>query len=103
MVRIRIVDVTGAPRTIEVAEGTSLMQAALAENVAGLDAVCGGSMSCATCAVRVRDPWLHKLAPQVDQEAQTLEFSGKAEPCARLSCQIMAIPELDGITVEVIA
>jgi 2Fe-2S ferredoxin len=34
--------------------GQSLMQAAVAANVAGIEADCGGLMTCATCHVYVR-------------------------------------------------
>jgi 2Fe-2S ferredoxin len=36
--------------------GQSLMQAALAANVKGIEADCGGMMTCGTCHVYVREP-----------------------------------------------
>lgn len=101
MIRITFIDADKQTKELQVAEGTSLMQAAVAGNVAGIEGECGGSMSCGTCVIMVPADWMARLPALAEHEAQMLEFSGKAGPNARLSCQIRALPELDGMVVEV--
>lgn len=101
MIRITFIDAERRSIASTVAEGTSLMQAALAGNVAGIEGECGGSMSCGTCVITVPSDWMAKLPPPSEHEAQMLTFSGKAGPNVRLSCQIKATPDLDGMVVEI--
>ena len=80
--------------------GTTIMEIALANNVPGIDADCGGACACATCHVYVENDWLEKLSPQDDMEASMLEFAEEVQPNSRLSCQIQLSDELDGITLK---
>ena len=77
------------------------MAAAVSAGVAGIEADCGGLMTCATCHVHVREPWAGRLpAPQTDETAM-LEFtSSPRQPNSRLSCQIMLTDAMDGLTVD---
>ena len=47
----------GSEISAEVANGISMMEAALANNVMGIIGECGGTMSCATCHDLVDDSW----------------------------------------------
>jgi 2Fe-2S ferredoxin len=99
----KIVYVThaGEEHAIEASDGTSVMQAAMTNNIVGIVAECGGSMMCATCHVYVRDPWLTKLKPiDATQEAMLTMTASERKPSSRLSCQILMSPALDGITVD---
>ncbi|WP_180682940.1 2Fe-2S iron-sulfur cluster-binding protein [Tepidicella baoligensis] len=92
---------TGTERTIEAQPGQSLMQAAIAANAPGIEGDCGGLLTCATCHVYVREPWLAHLPPPVADEDSMLDFvAAERRPNSRLSCQIALTPELDGLTVE---
>lgn len=53
MVNITYISASGAARVLEVARGSSLMQAALANGLDGIVGECGGSAMCATCHVYV--------------------------------------------------
>jgi len=101
MTTITFIEPSGVHHTLDVPEGTSLMQAAVGHNVRGIDADCGGSMTCGTCLVFVPPPWLARLGERSEHEKQMLEFSGQDAPNARLSCQLMACPALDGLQVQV--
>ncbi len=81
--------------------GQSLMQAAINANVAGIEADCGGLMTCGTCHVYVREPHAAMLpAPDADEVAM-LEFTASPRQAnSRLSCQIELTDALDGLTVE---
>ncbi|MGW4096449.1 2Fe-2S iron-sulfur cluster-binding protein [Mycobacterium sp. NPDC004974] len=92
---------SGEQVTLDVYDGWSLMEAARQEGVEGIVAECGGGAICGTCHVRVRAPWADKLdAPGPTEQAL---LGVVPEPCetSRLSCQVIAVAELDGIEVEV--
>ena len=102
MIKVHLVPAGGgAPLTIEGKPGQSLMQAAVAANVHGIEAECGGLMTCATCHVYVREPFAAALLPPAEEEAGMLEFTASPrQPNSRLSCQIALVPALDGLTVD---
>lgn len=86
---------------IEGRPGESLMQAAIAANVKGIEADCGGLLTCATCHVYVREPFASRLPPPQDDELGMLEFTAAPRrPTSRLSCQVALGPELDGLQVD---
>jgi 2Fe-2S ferredoxin len=86
---------------VEGRAGESLMQAAIAANVKGIEADCGGLLTCATCHVYVREPFAARLPPAQDDELAMLEFTAAPRrPGSRLSCQIALAPELDGLQVD---
>jgi len=87
---------------IQARPGLSLMQAAVAADVPGIAADCGGLLTCATCHVHVRQPWLGLLPPAGEDERAMLAFTAtESRPDSRLSCQVMLTEALDGLTVDV--
>jgi len=77
------------------------MEAAVAADIAGITADCGGLLTCATCHVLVREPFASLLPPANDEEQAMLAFTAiSATPTSRLSCQIRLTAALDGLTVE---
>ena len=93
-------DPTQAPRSLQVQPGQSLMQAAVDANLDGIQADCGGLLTCATCHVVVQGEWLSKLPPMGSDEDGMLAFTAQARaPGSRLSCQIMLTEALDGLQV----
>ena len=92
----------GREITGEVANGLNMMEAAVANNVPHVIGECGGNLSCATCHVYVDDAWREKTGEVGDFEDDVLDVA-EAErlPQSRLSCQITASPELDGIVLIV--
>jgi 2Fe-2S ferredoxin len=98
---VRLVSASGDTRVLEARPGQSLMQAAVAANVDGIEADCGGLMTCATCHVFVREPHASLLPPPSADELGMLEYAASpAQPNSRLSCQIALVPALDGLTVD---
>ena len=91
----------GEALTLQAKPGQSLMQAAIAANVNGIEAECGGLLTCATCHVYVREPFASRLPPPSDDELGMLEFTAAPRrPNSRLSCQIELGDALDGLTVD---
>ena len=100
MVHVVYVDTAGTRREIDAPEGFSIMEAAVENNVPGIDGDCGGACACATCHVHVAPEWLAKLAPKAELEEGMLDFAFGVDETSRLSCQIKLTPELDGIIVH---
>ncbi len=93
-------DPTRAEHTLQVQPGQSLMQAAVDANLTGIQADCGGLLTCATCHVLVQKDWLSKLPTMSSDEDGMLAFTAQArEPGSRLSCQIMLTEALDGLQI----
>ncbi len=92
----------GREITLDVAEGTSLMEAATRHGVPGIIGECGGSMSCATCHVVVDPAWTIRAGTPSAFEDDMLDITEAGrEPTSRLSCQIKMTGALDGIVVSV--
>lgn len=87
--------------TAAVPLGHSLMEAAVSNDVTGVIGDCGGALACATCHVFVESDGFE--LPEVSRtEEEMLEFAEvPAEDRSRLSCQIKAVPGLDGIVLRV--
>ena len=81
--------------------GKTLMAAAVAGNVEGIAADCGGLLTCGTCHVFVSEPYASRLTPPDAEEVAMLAFTATPrQHNSRLSCQITLTPALDGLTVE---
>ena len=93
-------DPTQAKQSLQVETGQSLMQAAVDANLPGIQADCGGLLTCATCHVVVHEDWEKQLPPMGSDEDGMLAFTAQTRaPGSRLSCQIDLTPELDGLRV----
>lgn len=83
--------------------GTTLMEAALDNDVPEIIGECGGCLSCATCHVFVDEAWFSKAGELDDMEDAMLDVTDveKKPDSSRLSCQITMSDELDGIVLHV--
>lgn len=99
MAKVIFKDHEGTVREVDAKAGTSVMEAAIANMIPGIDADCGGACACATCHVYVADEWLGKLKPKDDMEDSMLDFAEDVQDNSRLCCQILLSDELDGIEV----
>ena len=88
-------------QTIEVANGLTVMEGAVQNDVPGIDADCGGGMACATCHVYVKEEWFDKLPKKEDGEEDMLDMAFEPKQNSRLSCQVLVSDELDGLTVSI--
>ena len=100
-IRIRFVRTDQTEESINAATGQSLMKAAVDASVTGIEADCGGVLTCATCHVMIDTPWAEKLPRPVADETDMLDFAASpVEAGSRLSCQVRLTPELDGMVVR---
>ena len=79
------------------------MHAAVDNGIAGIDAICGGACSCATCHVYVDAPWFSLVGAAQGAERELLSCMDEMREESRLGCQITIGPHLDGLTVRVAA
>jgi len=101
MPKVTYVQPNGVSKVVEVRAGTTAMEAAVDNDVAGIVAECGGACSCATCHVYVDPAWTAKLPPPDAQENGMLECVLDRQSSSRLSCQIVLTPALDGLVLRV--
>lgn len=101
MITVHLVAADGTRTSLTCKPGPSLMQAAGAAGVPGIEADCGGMMTCGTCHVYVHEPHASRLPPPSDEEDAMLGFTASPRrPNSRLSCQIDLDDSLDGLTVD---
>ena len=99
MPKITYIDSAGAKRTVEADAGSTVMEAAIRNNIPGIEAECGGACACATCHVYVAEEWRAMVGEPSAMEEDMLDFGYDVRPNSRLSCQIKVTPELDGLVV----
>ena len=100
MAKIKYIEHKGKSHTIDVANGLSVMEGAIQNNIPGIDADCGGSMACATCHVYVKEEWFDKLPKKEDGEEDMIDMACEPNKFSRLSCQLIVSDELDGLVVK---
>lgn len=101
MVRLVFETPAGARIELDVPPQGSVMQAAKANEVPGIDADCNGSMVCGTCHAIVAPEWQSALPAQGEFELQMLEGVPDPQPNTRLTCQIPVSDALEGIVFRV--
>ncbi|UFS67488.1 2Fe-2S iron-sulfur cluster-binding protein [Paracoccus sp. (in: a-proteobacteria)] len=95
-------DADGTEISANVAAGTNLMRAAVDAGVQGIHGDCGGALACATCHVATDTAWAERLGPPDALEDEMLDMvEGERTPTSRLSCQILARDELEGLVLIV--
>tara|TARA_B100000029_G_scaffold218260_1_gene216105 strand:- start:1350 stop:1670 length:321 start_codon:yes stop_codon:yes gene_type:complete len=100
MPKITYIEHNGKSHTLDVANGLTVMEGAIQNNIPGIDADCGGGCACATCHVYVDEKWFSKLSNIEDAENDMLDVAFEPNSFSRLSCQIMISDELDGLVVK---
>ena len=100
MAKITYIEHSGKSHTVEVANGLTVMEGAVQNNIPGIDADCGGSMACATCHVYVKDDWFNKINEKSEGEDDMIDQAFEPKKISRLSCQITVSEELDGLEVN---
>jgi len=91
----------GNADAFDVLDNTSIMRAALLNNVNGIIGECGGQAMCATCHVYVRGE-VDGLPEISDDEDEMLDCTAEDRlENSRLGCQLLAGRDFDAIEVDV--
>jgi len=99
--KVTFISADGSEQAIDASPGLTLMEAAIWNDVPGIDAECGGNCACATCHVFVAEDWLEAMPPANALEQDLLDAMESSKANSRLSCQIKIAPALDGLIVSV--
>jgi 2Fe-2S ferredoxin len=86
----------GERKAITVKPGNTVMEAAVAGEVPGIEAQCYGAGICGTCHVYALGVSGALLPPVSDWERSMLDNIELADGTSRLACQIRFTEELDG-------
>ena len=100
MAKVTYIEHSGQKHEIEVANGLTVMEGAVQNDIPGIDADCGGGMACATCHVYVKDDWFSKLPEKENGEDDMLDQAYQPNSSSRLSCQIIISEDLNGLIVH---
>lgn len=101
MASVTYIEHNGTEHKVDVPNSDSIMQGAVSNAIAGIVGECGGGLACATCLCFVDPAWIDRVGEPSEMEKQMLEFAtAGTEPGSRLSCQIIAGDELDGLVVR---
>lgn len=101
MTTITFIESHGQAVTVDVADGWSLMQGAVANGVEGIVGECGGSCACATCHCYVERDRLDELEPASANEQDMLEeVAADRRPNSRLACQVKVRASLQGLVIH---
>ena len=100
MAKIKYIEHNGKEHEVNVANGLSVMEGAIQNDIPGIDADCGGGMACATCHVYVKEEWFNKLPQKQEGEDDMLDQAFDPNKNSRLSCQLTVSDELDGLIVN---
>jgi 2Fe-2S ferredoxin len=101
MVKLKFVQNNGQDCIVETYAGLSLMEAAAAVGVEGIDAICGGSCICGTCHVYVESVGFAVVGEAGEDEKAVLAGTGRQLPNSRLACQVRLTEICDGLTFTV--
>ncbi len=100
MIKINVIDRDGENREVEGQEGDRLMEI-LREFDWGVEAICGGMCSCATCHVFVAEEWAGKFEEADIDETELVDFLDHRQGNSRLSCQLELSSEHNGLAVTI--
>lgn len=99
MPTIIYVEHDGSEHLVDVDEEMTLMEGATLNMIPGVEGMCGGLCSCATCHVFLDETWIDKINKMGHDEEKMLDpVVGKTNQ-SRLGCQITVTSEMDGLKV----
>jgi len=100
MVTITAIDRDGNEHKLEAQEGAPLMET-LRDNDVGVEAICGGCCSCATCHCYLDEESFDRVNAAQPEEEELLDTLDYREKRSRLTCQITVGPACEGMVVTV--
>ena len=101
MPTLNVTTPSGTRLAVEARAGLSVMENIRNAGIAEMVALCGGSLSCATCHVYVDEIFFARLPAPREDEIEMLEVADNRLPNSRLSCQLRFSDDVDGLAVTV--
>ena len=100
MTKLLVTDRDGQNHELDAEANQTLMQN-LKNQSYGVEAICGGLCSCATCHVYIGETWLDQIPEMGAEEDELLEGVLERETNSRLSCQIPVTEQLEGMDLTI--
>ena len=100
MPSVTYIEHDGSAHTVDVEAEMTAMEGAQLNMVPGIEAVCGGMCSCATCHCYIEGEWRDKIPSPTPQELAMLDTAKQRRDTSRLACQIILTDELEGLVVH---
>lgn len=101
MPTITVVTPAGQQSKLDAYSGMTLMETLRDAGFDDIQALCGGTCSCATCHVFIDPAFMDRLAPMSADEEDLLSAVDARSPQSRLSCQIVIDDNIDGMEVTI--
>ncbi|MBX9684358.1 MAG: 2Fe-2S iron-sulfur cluster binding domain-containing protein [Hyphomicrobium sp.] len=101
MTKMTFIQPDGAAQTVDAENGLTVMEAAKLNDIAGIEAECGGACACATCHVYVDEAFRAATGKPAAMEEDMLDFAFDVREGSRLCCQIKITSAIDGLVVRV--
>ena len=100
--KLNVIDREEKHTTIDIGEGTTIMDAIDDELTPDNYGICGGNCACGTCHDYVKPSDFDKLKAKEDEEIDTLEsLAEEPNQYSRLGCQVEFKKDYDNITVTI--
>jgi 2Fe-2S ferredoxin len=100
MPNVVYVEADGTRHEVELEEQTTLMEGATMNMVPGVEGMCGGVCSCATCHCYIAGDWAGKLPEPAPGELAMLDTAKHRKSSSRLGCQVLASWEMEGLEIH---
>ncbi|WP_068545462.1 2Fe-2S iron-sulfur cluster-binding protein [Thalassotalea crassostreae] len=101
MGHVTLIETCGTTHEIDIPNGQSILEGALANDIFSMPGACGGDAVCATCHCVVEEDWINKVQPVGDDEYFILQSLDDTKENSRLACQIRMKADLDGLIILV--
>lgn len=100
MVAVTFIEPSGDEKVVDASPGSTLMRAAVDNDVNGILGDCGGACSCGTCHCYIDEKYLDLVGTPDVIESSILETAVDPQTNSRLGCQVTVTDELDGLVVR---
>ena len=100
MPKILFIDTTGREHRVEATMGQSVMRAAVAAQVPGIEALCGGNCVCATCHAYIEAPWYQSFEAPDETEKAMIDYTSEPRDNSRLTCQLQVSSAHEGLVIR---
>lgn len=90
----------GTEHPVEVDVEMNLMEGATLNMVPGVEGMCGGLCSCATCHVFLDESWKGKVPEILEGEENMLAPVASRTAESRLGCQVIVTESMEGLRVN---
>lgn len=91
----------GSSLAVESSPDVSVMRSAVRNSIPGIDAECGGALSCATCHVYLDESASSLFGSPSEMELDLLDSVANRTPASRLSCQLIPPDSAGEITIRI--